>query len=554
MLVLRYILLILNLIVEWYYSKKIYIDVKEFGCCEFNYIDKLIQKYDNIIKANDFIDYKNSIISNFATEMNIYLKTIKNDILLYNSNGIFFILYLNIESLSFQKDIKIFIKEQLGGKISLLTDPIILNTKCQIGPFYQGDTGIFTYILLDPIIKKKMIDNIHPYKKYYLAISCTYKNDIYKEIQTILLSNTLDYNMISISIPMEYDEITEESFDMIDISRDAKTSISNETDQDNYVFVDETTLEENKFILNKIDEIKKMYSVEPRFIKYKSTGQYGFITISDVVSSIDMREIIKKDKNYKQLLSIIQSGGYWESIIKITIPNYDRYRLWKIFIYRNVDVNYEYLLTKECGYEVQIYNDVKRTFRNHILFDDIYGIGACRLFKVMVAYANYNPKIGYCQGMTDIVALLLMYFPEKEAFQVLINIIEKNKLNNLYNIDLDEIYHIMALQEDICLKTIPNIYNHLRNFVDKILYMPDWYITLFTRFVFELTLRIWDHFLFYGFDILPFFGAAILKDVEKEILDCNDSETLLLFIKTLNTRSFNIDYIVKWVNEHYKDV
>jgi len=35
------------------------------------------------------------------------------------------------------------------------------------------------------------------------------------------------------------------------------------------------------------------------------------------------------------------------------------------------------------------------------------------LFHVLAAYSMYNTEVGYCQGMSQIAALLLMYFNEE---------------------------------------------------------------------------------------------------------------------------------------------
>ncbi|XP_032707095.1 USP6 N-terminal-like protein [Lontra canadensis] len=48
----------------------------------------------------------------------------------------------------------------------------------------------------------------------------------------------------------------------------------------------------------------------------------------------------------------------------------------------------------------QIDLDVNRTFRNHIMFRDRYGVG-------------------YCQGMSEMVAILVMFLSEEDAFWAL---------------------------------------------------------------------------------------------------------------------------------------
>jgi len=43
-------------------------------------------------------------------------------------------------------------------------------------------------------------------------------------------------------------------------------------------------------------------------------------------------------------------------------------------------------------------------------------VDLCRqqaLFHILAAYSMYNTEIGYCQGMSQIAALLLMYFNEE---------------------------------------------------------------------------------------------------------------------------------------------
>ncbi len=41
------------------------------------------------------------------------------------------------------------------------------------------------------------------------------------------------------------------------------------------------------------------------------------------------------------------------------------------------------------------------------------------LLHVLSAYAMYNTELGYCQGMSGVAALLLMYMDEEESFWAL---------------------------------------------------------------------------------------------------------------------------------------
>lgn len=46
-----------------------------------------------------------------------------------------------------------------------------------------------------------------------------------------------------------------------------------------------------------------------------------------------------------------------------------------------------------------------------------------QLRRVLVAYANYNPTLGYCQGLNYIVARMLQFLDEEEAFYLLIKLL-----------------------------------------------------------------------------------------------------------------------------------
>ncbi|XP_070086491.1 TBC1 domain family member 3K isoform X4 [Equus caballus] len=67
----------------------------------------------------------------------------------------------------------------------------------------------------------------------------------------------------------------------------------------------------------------------------------------------------------------------------------------------------------------QINQDVNRTFRNHIMFWNRDGIKQQALFHVLAAYSVYNTEVGYCQGVSEVAAVLLMFLGEEDAFWAL---------------------------------------------------------------------------------------------------------------------------------------
>lgn len=78
------------------------------------------------------------------------------------------------------------------------------------------------------------------------------------------------------------------------------------------------------------------------------------------------------------------------------------------------------IIARRHGTEArQIDSDVNRQFRENIIFRDRYNLKQKQMFNVLVAYSMYNSEVGYCQGMSTLAGMLLMYFGEEETFWAL---------------------------------------------------------------------------------------------------------------------------------------
>jgi USP6 N-terminal-like protein len=89
-------------------------------------------------------------------------------------------------------------------------------------------------------------------------------------------------------------------------------------------------------------------------------------------------------------------------------------------------------LARKHGTEArQIDSDVNRQFRENIFFRDRYNLKQQQLFNVLVAYSVYNSEVGYCQGMSTLAGMLLMYLGEEETFWALNILLTDKKVRNL---------------------------------------------------------------------------------------------------------------------------
>lgn len=71
-----------------------------------------------------------------------------------------------------------------------------------------------------------------------------------------------------------------------------------------------------------------------------------------------------------------------------------------------------------------IEKDIERTFPRHELFTH-GGSGQDPLRRVLRAYAHADRECGYCQGMSFIAGLFIMYMTEEDAFYGLLTTLHR---------------------------------------------------------------------------------------------------------------------------------
>lgn len=185
------------------------------------------------------------------------------------------------------------------------------------------------------------------------------------------------------------------------------------------------------------------------------------------------------------------------------------------------------LYLKVSGFERQIDLDIERTLRDHVLFKIRYSQAQISLFKILVAYSNLDPEVGYCQGMSTIAAFLLLYFDEAGAFEAFVKVMARDDLRLMYRTGFPLLFEYFWIQERLMKKFLPALWTHLeRHTITTSIYATKWYLTLFLSFPTRLAARIWDLLLFYGLDILPLTALALLKLHEKRICTLGFEETM----------------------------
>lgn len=199
----------------------------------------------------------------------------------------------------------------------------------------------------------------------------------------------------------------------------------------------------------------------------------------------------------------------------------------------------------------QIELDLLRTLPNNKHFETLDSSGTVRLRRVLTAYSEHNPKVGYCQGMNRLAAVALLVLPEEEAFWCLATIIEKIMPTGYYN-DLWLAQVDSSVVMDFVSIKMPNLSEHFKQYsVDLSLFA--WFLTIFVDGTPPaLFLRLWDCFLFEGDKILFRVALALLKMYESKLLLLNNSVSINNFLRSTVNEPMNIDQFFEiafeWIN------
>lgn len=136
-----------------------------------------------------------------------------------------------------------------------------------------------------------------------------------------------------------------------------------------------------------------------------------------------------------------------------------------------------------CGesspYEGIISKDLGRSFPGVEMFRDPEGDGQRMLGRVLKCFSLYDHKIGYCQGLGFLVGPLLMHMGDKQAFCVLVRLMEHYDLRSCFLPDLSGL-HVRIYQFRQLLKLhLPDLSSHLDNVGVEPAYVSQWFLSFF---------------------------------------------------------------------------
>ncbi|KAJ9079471.1 hypothetical protein DSO57_1035008 [Entomophthora muscae] len=226
-----------------------------------------------------------------------------------------------------------------------------------------------------------------------------------------------------------------------------------------------------------------------------------------------------------------------KKLVENGIPDLVRGRVWEFLANSQGAWQagvYKELLSRE---KIPIYDvierDIKRTYPKHAMFYYESSQGQLELHAILKAYAQYNPDVGYCQGMGMLVGLFLMQGLEaEEAFWLLVSTINQY-LQGYFTPTLGQLRVHAAVFERLLEEHDPRLAKHLAtNDITPLLYVTPWFLTVFTMTLpWASVLRVWDLFYYKGVKILFRVGLAIMSCIKSHVLkNCPSPAELLPFL------------------------
>lgn len=234
----------------------------------------------------------------------------------------------------------------------------------------------------------------------------------------------------------------------------------------------------------------------------------------------------------------------FHKLIRVGLPNRLRGEIWELtsgsfFLRLQNPRLFTETLAKHSGRESlaidEIEKDLNRSLPEYPGFQSEEGIG--RLRRVLTAYSWTNEEVGYCQAMNIVVAALLIYMSETQAF-FLLSVLCDRLLPGYYSQTMYGTLLDQRVFESLVEKTMPILWDHLvKSDVQLSVVSLPWFLSLYINSMpLIFAFRVLDVFFLEGPKVLFQIGLAILRINGEELLDATDDGTFISVLKSYFAR------------------
>ncbi len=208
---------------------------------------------------------------------------------------------------------------------------------------------------------------------------------------------------------------------------------------------------------------------------------------------------------------------------------------------RKVEGLYAKLSLAENPWTSLIMIDVPRTFTHSLRIPQstLESLG-----RILNAYANLNPEVGYCQGMNFLVGLLLRVLApsatyisleeEEEVYWMFVCLMDYDNLRDFYRDGFPLLMKYTIAFYEVMKMEIPDLLSHFdKEGISPSLFLHQWYLSLFINCLpFPTVLILWDSIIAEGLPVIITLSVSLLK-VLKNVLIKMEFEQIIKFFKTM---------------------
>ncbi|OCF58748.1 GTPase activating protein [Kwoniella mangroviensis CBS 10435] len=220
----------------------------------------------------------------------------------------------------------------------------------------------------------------------------------------------------------------------------------------------------------------------------------------------------------------------FQRLLQVGLPSRLRGELWEVMSgsvylrFANPET-YGLLLSQNAGKSSQstdeIEKDLNRSLPEYKAYQSEEGLA--RLRRVLVAYSFRNPELGYCQALNIVVAGLLIYMSEEQAFWLL-EVLCDRILPGYYSPSMEGTLLDQRVFESLVHRCLPMIQEHFVS-VDvqiSVASLP-WFLSLYINSMpLIFAFRIVDCVLAMGVKVLFQIGLAVLKINGEALIEVTD--------------------------------
>ena len=257
----------------------------------------------------------------------------------------------------------------------------------------------------------------------------------------------------------------------------------------------------------------------------------GYLMYSKIYNKIFIRYNINRIMINNEFIIHINKNLIKKNFIRLKLKN-------------NIQIKKLYdSISTQSAYDDLIIKDLHRTFpkdKNLEKNSECYK----KLYNLLTKYSNYNPVIGYAQGLNFLFASALYFFEnEIDTFFYMDNFIFNFKLEKFFAKKNNSLPEEIKNYAKILCKYIPDIVKYLESkLLNHEFFSTGWILTLFSNSMEVKNLMIiWSFMIIFGWKFFFSIVIQILIFYERTILKADENELNVLMKNLLKGGKFSED-------------